>query len=44
VVSRECGIAGDRIVGKSPQEMGVPQALSLAQAGDEILTMAGAKT
>jgi len=43
VLSRECGIAGDQIVGKTPQEIGVHPALSLARSGDEMLTLGRSK-
>jgi len=43
VLSRECGIAGDQIVGRTPQEIGVPQALGLARSGEEMLTMGRTK-
>jgi PAS domain S-box-containing protein len=43
VLSRECGIAGDQIVGKTRQEIGVPPALRLARSGDEMLTMGRSK-
>src|SRR5262249_36696336 len=40
VLRQECGVAQDQIIGKTPDEIGVPSALSLGCPGDEMLTMA----
>lgn len=43
VLRRECGIAEDQIVGRTPDEIGVPTALFPARSSDEMLAMARSK-